>query len=82
MGLELEFPQNWWELRTLEIPHMTTLAPVSPAPDDPELQITVWSRVDTARLSSRDRGLADARLIAAPAPRLGDHEWAVPLPLA
>lgn len=62
--------------------HDYTLALVSPAPaDDPELQITVWSRVDTARLSSRDRGLADARIIAVPVPRLGDHEWAVPLSL-
>lgn len=49
-------------------------APVSPAPDDPELQISVWSRVDMARLSSRDRGLADARIIAVPVPTLGDRE--------
>lgn len=56
-----------------------TRAPVFPAPDDPELQISVWSRVDMARLSSRDRGLADARIIAVPVPTLGDHEWAVPL---
>lgn len=53
-----------------------TCAPVSPAPDDPELQISVWSRVDMARLFSRDRGLADARIIAVPVPvpTLGDHE--------